>query len=55
MIVLSPEPNSRTRTNEVLIAVSLFYTQNLDISSVSIFLNGIDVTDKSILSDELIT
>ncbi|MCH7886886.1 MAG: hypothetical protein IIA58_02885 [Candidatus Marinimicrobia bacterium] len=55
MIVLSPEPNSRTRANEVLIAVSLFYMENLDISSVSIFLNGIDVTDKSILSDELIT
>lgn len=55
MIVLSPEPNSRTRANEVLIAVSLFYTENLDISSVSIFLNGIDVTDKSILSDDLIT
>ena len=55
MIVLSPEPNSRTRANEVLIAVSLFYMENLDISSVSIFLNGIDVTDKSILSDDLIT
>jgi len=55
MIILSPEPNSRTRADETLIAVSLFYTENLDISSISIFLNGIDVTDRSILSDELIT
>ena len=55
MIILSPEPNSRTRVEEVLIAVSLFYNDEIDLSSISIFLNGINVTAGSDISEELIT
>ena len=55
MIILSPELNSRVRVRETLIAVSLFYTENIDLSTVKMFLNGIDVSDNAIISEELIT
>ncbi|MCH8299167.1 MAG: hypothetical protein IIC39_01315 [Candidatus Marinimicrobia bacterium] len=55
MIILSPNPNARTNVEETLIAVSLFYNDEIDISSITVFLNGIDVTAGSIISEELIT
>ncbi len=55
LIILSPEANSRTKAEDVLIAVSLFYNDEIDISSIAVFLNGMNVTDVSIISDELIT
>jgi len=55
MIILSPDPNARTNVEETLIAVSLFYNDEIDISSITVFLNGIDVTAGSIISEELIT
>ena len=55
MIILSPEANSRTNAEETLIAVSLFYNDEIDLSSIAIFLNGINVTAGSIISEELIT
>ncbi len=55
MIILSPEANSRTRAEETLIAVSLFYNDEIDLSSIAIFLNGINVTAGSVISEELIT
>ena len=55
MIILSPEANSRTRAEETLIAVSLFYSDDIDISSIVVFLNGINITAGSDISEELIT
>ena len=55
MIILSPEANSRTKAEETLIAVSLFYNDDIDLSSIAIYLNGINVTAGSIISEELIT
>ncbi|TFB12236.1 hypothetical protein E3V55_01365 [Candidatus Marinimicrobia bacterium MT.SAG.3] len=55
MIILSPEPNSRTKVEETLIAVSLFYNDDIDLSSIAIYLNGINITGSSIISEELIT
>ena len=55
MIILSPEANSRTKAEETLIAVSLFYNDDIDLSSIAIYLNGINVTESSIISEELIT
>ena len=55
MIILSPDPNARTNVEETLIAVSLFYNDEIDISSITVFLNGINVTAGSIISEELIT
>ena len=55
MVILSPEVNSRVRMEETLIAVSLFYTENLDLSTIKMFINGIDISDNAIISEELIT
>ena len=55
MIILSPEANSRTRAEETLIAVSLFYSDEIDLSSIAVFLNGINITAGSDISEELIT
>ena len=55
MIILSPEANSRTKAEETLIAVSLFYNDDIYLSSIAIYLNGINVTESSIISEELIT
>ena len=55
MVILSPDVNSRVRAEETLIAVSLFYTENLDLSTVKVFLNGIDISDNTVISEDLIT
>lgn len=55
MVILSPDANSRVRAEEILIAVSLFYTENIDLATIKIFLNGIDISDNSIISEDLIT
>ena len=55
MVILSPDANSRVREEEILIAVSLFYTENIDLATIKIFLNGIDISDNSVISEDLIT
>ncbi|MEA1882023.1 MAG: hypothetical protein U9N31_06435 [Candidatus Marinimicrobia bacterium] len=46
VLILSPEPNEVLDQNSILIAASFFNANKVDVSTVRLFLNGIDVSAK---------
>jgi len=56
MIILTPEPGSTFPYGEPLIvATSLFSLENVDIGSVRVFFDNVDVTPYSLITTDLIT
>jgi len=54
-LILSPLESETVVSDDVLIAVSLFNAKSVEFSSIKIFLDGKNVTDKSEILPELIT
>ena len=53
-LILSPERRSIVAPGDLLIAVSLFNVTDLDVSSVKVFLDGIDITSQAEISEEIL-
>ena len=53
-MIISPHPNEPVSPDDVLIAVSLYYLESVDSSSILVSLDGNNVTEKSEISDNLI-
>ena len=55
VIVLSPDIGEIVESSEVFIAASFFYVNNLDMSSVRLFLDGQERTTEMLLEDDILT
>ena len=55
ILVLSPEPGSVSRPDEVVLAVSLFNTEIIDTSNYILTINGEDFTNKSRIDGGILT
>ncbi len=55
ILILSPEPGSINRPDEVVIAASLFNTDIVDTSNYRVLIDGKDYTQKSILDGGILT
>lgn len=53
-MIISPSPDEPVSPENALIAVSLYYLENVDSSSILVSLDGNNVTEKSKISDDLI-
>ena len=55
ILILSPEPRSEVSGENVLIAVSLIGANNLDHNSITLLLDGSDVTDQAYIDSDMVS
>ena len=55
ILILSPEDGAFLRSDEVVISVSLFNATNVDQNNFQIFFDGIEVSDKTIISGDVLS
>lgn len=55
ILILSPEPSSLVRPDEVVIAVSLFNTDIVDTSNYKVIINGLDLTEQASIDGGIFT
>jgi len=55
ILILSPDIGEIVESSEVFIAASFFYVDNLDMSSVRLFLDGQERTTEMLLEDDILT
>ncbi|HMZ04498.1 MAG TPA: hypothetical protein PLA15_08105 [bacterium] len=55
VVVLSPEPDEKTNKKDVVIAISLFSDNAIDVKNLRLKLDGDDITAKADVTPELIT
>ena len=55
LLILSPEPNKTFVPEDVVVAISLFNLSDVDLSSIQLILDGVDVTAHADLSADIIT
>ncbi|MCH7520387.1 MAG: hypothetical protein IIB42_01645 [Candidatus Marinimicrobia bacterium] len=55
LLILSPEPNETFGSEDVIVAISLFNLSDVDLSSIQLILDGVDVTAHADLSADIIT
>lgn len=54
ILVFSPEPGSKVPTDAVLVAVSLFHVDSVDVSSVRLYMDGRDMTPLASVGTDLV-
>ncbi|MFQ6615265.1 MAG: hypothetical protein ACE5HZ_00670 [Fidelibacterota bacterium] len=54
ILIFSPEPGSRVPTDAVLVSVSLFHVDSVDVSSVRLAVDGQDVTSRASVGTDLV-
>tara|TARA_B100000073_G_scaffold139787_1_gene115021 strand:+ start:49 stop:2289 length:2241 start_codon:yes stop_codon:yes gene_type:complete len=55
MVIMSPDPGSTVSGKDLLIAVSLIATSNLDPNKISLFLDGEDITDNIYVDSDILS
>lgn len=55
ILIMSPEPNSEISGENFLIAASLFGISNIDLNSISLSLDGEDITDRAYIDSDMIS
>ena len=55
ILILSPEPGSINRPDEIVVAVSLFNTDIVDTSNYKVMMNGKDFTNETIIDGGILT
>ena len=55
ILILSPEPRSEISGENVLIAVSLIGTNDLDHNSITLLLDGSDITDQAYVDSDMLS
>ena len=55
ILIMSPEPGSEISGEDVLIAASLFGISSVDLNSISLVLDGEDITDRAYIDSDMIS
>ena len=55
LMIMSPEPASEVSGEDVLIAVSFMGVTDLDINSITLLLDGADVTDQAYIDSDMVS
>ena len=55
ILIMSPDPGSEISGEDVLIAASLFGISSVDLNSISLVLDGEDITDRAYIDSDMIS